>query len=472
MLRYEKLSSSLAQQIEKRLLLPGDRLPSVRDLSRAERVSVSTVLRAYTDLESKGLIQARPQSGYYVSTAAPEPLEKPLNHTPPQTCTTYSREEILTSLLGDVSKTDMVPLGAACLSSALAPQDRLNRLSRETLAREPQILAKYNAPSGDLELRQLIAKRMGRLGVKTSAEDVLLTIGGAEGLHVALKHFVKPGDTVMVESPTYYGILMLLSSMGLKILEMPVDFSIGLDPAAVAKVLRARKIKALLVTPNFNNPTGALMPEENKKALLRLAREHDFRIVEDDVYGDLPFGPERPKPLKAYDEEDRVITVGSFSKTLSPGLRIGWVLGGRHTRDLRTLKFAHTVSCNTLAERTLARYLISGGYDRHLRSLRKTLEENLQRMRALIYAEFPEGTKATRPKGGFVLWVELPGNVSADRIHVLAAKKGISVSPGRIFSANDNYGHFLRLNGGCEWTPAVTEALRLLARLVREQAKG
>jgi DNA-binding transcriptional MocR family regulator len=239
-----------------------------------------------------------------------------------------------------------------------------------------------------------------------------------------------------------------------------------MDLDALAVALERHKPKACWVMTNFQNPLGSLMSDERKQALVELLATHDVPLIEDDVYGELYFGSKRPVSAKAFDSKGLVMHCSSFSKCLAPGYRIGWAAPGRFTQDVARLKLTTTLSASAPAQAALADYLAKGGYDKHLRQLRHTLSVQQSAMAQAMVRYFPRGTRATRPSGGYFLWIELPSNVNSLEIHQQALSLGISIAPGPMFSAHRGFTNCFRLNYGHPWDARTEAALATLGRLI------
>ncbi|MDC0712418.1 PLP-dependent aminotransferase family protein [Stigmatella sp. ncwal1] len=468
---YEQVAERLSDAIVAGTLRPGERLPSVRELSTRERVSVSTVLQAYLQLESLGIIETRPQSGHYVRHRERLLPAEPQVSRPASTACAVSVSSLVARLYRAVSDSRVVPLGAASVAPELLPVQRLNR-ELALMAREEGALGvEYDMPPGCPELRRQIARRALEWGGALGPDAFITTCGASEAVHLSLLAVARTGDTIAIESPAYYGTLQSIESLGLKALEIPSHPRYGLELDALQAVLDKRRVAAVLLVPSFSNPLGSCMPEEHRKHLVSLLAERDLPLIEDDLYGDLFFGPERPRPCKAFDTEGRVLLCGSFSKTLAPGYRVGWLAPGRYRERVELLKFAQTVATPTLPQLAIARFLQNDGYDRHLRGLRRRLAAQMDQMRQAIAEHFPAGTCVTRPTGGSLLWVEMPRTVDALALHARALEAGISIAPGPIFSAQpQRYSHFIRLNCGNPWSPRIEAAVATLGSLARSLA--
>lgn len=468
--RYERLAAELSDAIERGALRPGARLPSVRRLAEDRALSIATIVAAYTVLEGAGLIEARPKSGFFVRRAladgaVPRPPRKSVTATRP------ALSDGLARLLVALRDPGVVPLAAAYLDPATLRVAALNRIA-SALAREVSTLgARDDTPPGLLTLRRALARRSVSWGAALTEADFVCTVGATEALSLALRATTRPGDAVAVESPTYFGILLAIESLGLKAVEVPSHPSTGIDLAALHDALRATAVRAIVVMPTAANPLGSIMPDDAKAGLYALAVRHDLPVIEDDVYGELCFDGTRPRPLKGFDRDGRVLLCGSVSKTLAPGYRVGWIAPGRYQDDVERLKFAQSLACPTLPGMAVAEMLASGGYDRHLRRLRHVVAGQVARYRDEVLARFPDGTRVSAPRGGFVLWIELAPNVDALVLQARALARGVAIAPGPVFSARQQrFTSCFRLSCGQPLTPRVTGALDLLAHLAHDLA--
>jgi DNA-binding transcriptional MocR family regulator len=463
--RYETLASFVSGLVNNGVLRPGSRAPSLRRLSRERRTSLSTALQAYQLLEDRGVLEARPRSGFYVARRAAASLEAPAISRPPGVPTSVAISATVLNLLEYAADRRLVPLGCAIPSAELLAAGRLDRF----LARAARVKGTdynvYTAPKGDLQLRQEITRRALRWGQALSPEDIVITCGCTEALTLALKAVSRPGDTIAIESPTYFGLLHVLEALDLKALELPTDPATGIDLPTLERALDSKSIAACLFSSSFNNPLGSTMPDDKKTALLRLLAIYDVPLIEDDVYGDIYFGTERPKPFGAFDPSGSTIYCSSFSKTIAPGYRIGWIATNRDLRSILEYKLASTLTGPALPQAALADFLSCGGYDSHLRRVRRTFAENIDQMIRAIERSFPPGTKVSRPAGGFVLWVELPPSIDSRALFDEALKRGICFAPGDVFSVSGRYAHCLRLSCGHGWDQRIEDGLTTIGAL-------
>lgn len=463
---YEQVAAQLTGMIESGTFRVGDRLPSVRQLCRQMQVSVSTVMGAYRLLEDRGRVEVRPQSGHYVAVYSPALPEKPTRSQPAQAPSQISSRQLTGRLLRDAENPALIPFGAAIPNGALLPVEKLHRAYTTIARREGEMLTRYCMPPGCLPLRTQIARRMLMAGCTLTPEQIVITSGCQEALTLALRATCRPGDTVVVESPTYFNILQLLETLELRALELPTDPCEGICLAALQEALRDHPVRACLLQPNFSNPIGSLMPGEKKRELVAMLARQNVPLIEDDIYGELYFGPERPDVAKAYDRTGLVLLCSSFSKTLSPGHRIGWIAAGRFQDDVERLKLVSTLGTATPLQYAVAEFLANGGYDHHLRRVRREYAQRVAAMTQAVGRWFPPGTRVSRPQGSFVLWVECPPPVNALRLYDLAQQAGMTIAPGPIFTAQERYQNCLRLNAAY-WSSETAGALQTLGQLAQ-----
>ncbi|MES2264818.1 MAG: PLP-dependent aminotransferase family protein [Pseudomonadota bacterium] len=469
---YESLAREISQSILDGVLRPGDRLPSVRQACASREVSPATVFQAYYMLEAQGLVQARARSGYFVANSArPLPPEPELASVPDEDSQPLDVSEKVFEVLEASLRRDVVPLGSAFPGPLLFPMGRLARMMASSAQNiDPWATVDDLAP-GNARLRRQLALRYLIDGLHVHTDDIVITNGALEALNLCLMSVTRPGDSVMIESPTFYAALQSIERNGLQAIAVPTHPREGIDLAAAERALERHRPKACWLMTNFQNPLGSLMPDEKKRDLVRLLTRYQVPLIEDDVYGELYFGDKRPTPAKAYDTEGLVMHCSSFSKCLAPGYRVGWVAAGRYARQVARHKLTTTLTTCAPAQAALALYLEKGGYDRHLRLLRRTLATQQTAFMEAVARHFPPGTLATRPKGGYFLWLELPPGVDALHVHREALARGISVAPGPIFSPQPAYSNCLRLNYGQAWDARVEAALATLGQIVAAAAR-
>ncbi len=466
---YLQIADVVAKMIRDGVLRAGERTPSLRAMCRQHGVSMSTVVQTFLELESRGLVEARPKSGFFVKAAAP--LARAARPEPPRIPMAGSLGNLHASLFDAVASANLVALGGAVPSADILPTVKLNRMLAEKARHAGAKGVTYDLPPGSEALRRQISKRMARAGAVVAPAEIITTCGATEALMLCLRAVTKPGDVVAVESPTYFGILHLLEALALRALEIPADPQQGMRLDVLERALKDQRVNACIVLPAFSNPLGASMSDDAKRRLVALLKEREIPLIEDDVFGALPFGPRRARTCKSYDDAGLVLFCSSFSKTLAPGYRVGWVVPGRFYNAVRIAKLTHTLATATLPELAIAGFLAEGGYDHWLRSVRKIYKDNVTQVRGVILETFPDGTTVTAPQGGFLLWVTMPPKVDALELYERALAKGISIAPGHMFSLEQRYTNCIRISCGERWSPCIEGAIRTLGALAQRLAK-
>jgi len=470
-LLYEQVALEISGLIGQGTFRAGDRVPSIRQLSRRFDVSINTVMQAYTLLEDQRLIEARPQSGYYVRNRAPEIREPELQSRAIITPATVTISDLCQQAMRNMTNPDLLPLGRAIPDSQNLPIGKLNRIMASELRRSGEQSVQYHMPPGYERLRVQIARRAIMAGISAGPDEVLITSGCVEAVLLALRATCRTGDTIAVESPFYFNFLQMIAELGLKALEIPSTPREGISIEALRYAIEHNKVSACLVIANFGNPLGSLMPEERKRELVALLAANEIPLIEDDIYGDLVFGNERPSAAKSFDSSDLVIYCSSFSKTIAPGYRVGWAIAGRFQGEMERLKMMMNVATASPTQLALAEFLATGGYDHHLRSIRRVHARNISQMTDAVVRYFPAGTCMTRPTGGFILWVEMPSGTDAIRLYHRALECGISIVPGPLFSLSGKYGNHIRLSAA-RWDEQTERGIRTLGGLAHELLQG
>ncbi len=452
--------------VDEGLYRPGDKIPSLRGLSTSLSVSVNTIREAYLLLESRGTLEARPQTGFFVSVPVELPRHPQVEEPVP---TEVSVPDIVHQVMADSVNPDINSLALALTDPELLPLADVERSLVHALRYHPLESLGYQFDTYTSGLRTHIARRMMAAGARVTPEELVITAGCMEAVSLSLLATCSREDTVAIESPAYFIFYRLMERLGLRIVEIPTDPMTGMQLDVLEYVLGTHSVKAILCTSNFSNPSGSLMPDDRKERLITLASSAGAALIEDDIYGEVHFGVKRPAPLASFDTDGTVIHCSSVSKTVSPGLRIGWVRGGRWGDDIARLKATFSVSSPAPSVQALTGYLDSGRFDRHLRRLRHRLNDNMCRLVNLVREEFPEGTRLTNPSGGLTTWVELPEMVDTIELYRKARSRGISIAVGPMFTMSRDYHQFLRLNAG-KLGSVEERALMTIASLCREAA--
>ena len=467
---YRQVIDLIAENIDSGTLRPGDRLPSLRKMSKTAGVSVPTVRQAYVELERQRRIESRPQSGFYVRHRAANELVLP-TQTSGVSPAPLSCRPLMERVYDGINHPDLVPLGIANPSMAKPAAKTLHRAMKRVMSRAEERSLGYASTLGEPSLRRQIAFHyLDAVGARVDPDSICITNGGQEALLLAMMTVASRGDVIAVETPMYHGVLELIDSLGMLAVEVETCPEEGVTLAELERTLDEYPVRACVFSTTLGNPLGVTMPDADRRRLVEILEERDVVLIEDDVYGDLRFDGSRPVPAGFLSESLRALTCGSFSKTAAPGYRIGWVVAGSDMDDVARLKRAASCSSGLLQQMTLAEFLASGDYGRHLKTLRAVLHGNAERMSALVSRHFPPETRMSRPAGGSVLWLELPEAVDAEELFDEAIAAGISIMPGHIFSPCACYTNFVRLSFGHPWSERTEHAVAWLGNRVTELA--
>ncbi len=463
---YIQLADSIENQIKSGLYAIGDRIPSIRERVSETGYSLSTVTKAYYELESRSLIESRPQSGYFISSALSQNILEPSASSPVISSENNEPEDLIDLVYGNMTHEKVTLFSLGFPSNELLPIPKLNKAMVQALRDLPNSGTSYEEIQGNKNLRKEIARFSLSWGGSFHEQDIITTPGCISAVSYCLMSITQPGDTVITESPVYFGILQLAKSLGLHVLELPTNMTTGIEIDALKTILRTKKIKACILMSNFSNPSGSLMPNEHKKEVVRLLTHYHIPLIEDDIHGELYFGSSRPMNCKTFDESGIVLCCSSVSKSLSPGYRVGWVIPGQFKKEVLRTKLYHSVSSTTITHQVVGDFLKNGRYENHLRKIRNILHQNCTHYIHCILEYFPEGTKVTQPQGGFFLWVELDERINTEAFYHQAMQHHISIAPGRIFTFQNQFTHCMRLSFGLPWTLEIRNAIQTLGRLL------
>ena len=467
---YRQVIDLIVENLESGALRPGDRLPSLRKMSKTVGVSVPTVRQAYIELERRRQVESKPQSGYYVRHQSANAIVLP-TRTGEVTPGSLRCRSLMERVYDGVNNPALVPLGIANPTMAKPAARTLHRTMKRVMARAEERSIGYASTLGEPRLRRQIAYHyLDTIGVQVEPDEICVTNGGQEALLLALAAVATRGDVIAVETPTYHGMLELIDSLGMLAVEVETCPEEGITLSELERTFQEHPVRACMFSTTLGNPLGVSLPDSDRRRLVRLLEEYDVALVEDDVYGDLRFDAVRPVPAQFIGSKARILTCGSFSKTTSPGYRVGWVVAPDCVDDIARFKRAFSCSSGLLQQLTLAEFMASGDFSRHLKTLIPVLKRNSERMMALVSEHFPAETRTSRPVGGSVLWLELPRSIDAEKLFDDAIAAGISIAPGQIFSPSACYAHFIRLSYGHPWTDRTEEAMHWLGSRVVEMA--
>lgn len=464
---YTSIAGNIEKKIVSGVLKMGDKLPSVRVISKQNGASISTILQAYYVLESKGLIEARPQSGYYVTHCSRLLPNMVATSRPDNSISDNDIDSIIARVYAEMGPSENQVFSLGVPSKELLPLAKLNKAMIQAVRELDDSGTSYEPYMGNARLRRQIARHSYTWDGNLTEDDIITTAGCMNALSNGLISLVSKGDTIAVESPVYFGIIQLAKSLGLNILELPTNAQTGIEIDALEDQLKNNRIKLCLLVSNFSNPIGSCMPDQHKKRVVELMEHYNVPLIEDDLYGDVYFGSHRPKSCKSYDESGIVLWCGSYSKTLAPGYRVGWVAPGKFKQQIIRTKLFHNISSTPLTQEAVASFLENGRYENHLRKLRSHLHANCLNFLRTISEHFPENTKVTRPQGGFILWLELDPRIDMMVLYETAIRRHISIAPGRMFTSKQQYNNCMRLSYGLEWNDGIRQGLITLGNLAK-----
>ncbi|MHC8316050.1 aminotransferase-like domain-containing protein [Pseudomonas sp. LB3P31] len=466
---YRQLANHYLDAIRSGTLKTGERFPSIRLMMEKHAVSLSTAVQVCRELEGQGVLEARPRSGNYIRQ--PDCLPQPMPKAVPDADVYVGiHQQVSAVLKASQRATIKVNFASPYCAPELYPLKILQNHMAKALRQDQQLLGRTGPTSGNLALRTILARRALTSKTQLSAEQIVITNGASEALNLALRAVTQPGDTVAVESPTFHGLLQILESLNLQVREVPATAHCGINLIALEQLLRGpERIHAVIVMPNLQNPLGSIMPDSHKARLVQLCAERGAVLIEDDTYGDLVDTEQPQSTLKHWDRSDNLIYCASLNKTLAPGMRLGWISAGRWHDRVEMLKHSQSRGCEVLSQLAVGAFMKTPSYERYLRRLRKTLTQQRQQISAAILRHFPQGTRVTEPRGGTLLWVELPFGYSAMRLFHEGLKVGIQILPGDIFSNGAGFGHCLRVGCGAPFSLRVEEALATLGQLLKNQ---
>ncbi len=460
---YESIAEQFRKNIESKLWPVGHKLPSIRTLSKSYNSSKISIQTALQKLEAAGLVEARPRSGYFVKKQ--EQPHQPQHRLEINQPTKIELPDLFYQIMQKSAAFDIYP------SARIQPTGNhilnLNRHINRAMRHQASSNALYySPPQGNLDLRHQITQHYLSRKLYVKPEQICITAGCQNALFLALSTCTKPGDTVAIESPAFYGVLQILQQLDLKVIEVPSSATQGILLDKLESVAKKWSLKVLIVTPNFSTPTGSLMPESNKARLCELADKLQFNIIEDDIYGDLGFH-RAVLPLKAYDKYNKVILCGSFSKSLSRDLRIGWIFSEKQLNKITHLKMLTQLSNCESTQQGLTSFIGEGFYRKHLLEYRKRLLNQRNKLIQLLNQYWDFSFKYTMPEGGLCLWIELQINEDSLLLYNLAIEHNIILTPGALFSTTPIFNKYIRLSFAHEFQEERVAALKKLGQIIK-----
>ena len=474
---YQQIQCFLREQIQSGALLPETRLPASRELSTSLGVSRVTVTNAYAELEAEGLVNSRPGSGTFVSPPPAELPEPSSDHLSNNDWPMWQQESLNRSWLvpeweldrfrDSAMGADHISFGEGLGATELFPVDGFRKALQTVLRRDGAKALDYGDRAGYPPLRATIAQIMTSQGIPTHPDHVLVTSGSHQALAMVAWLLLRPGDVVLVESPTYAGAIDLLRAMNVRLLGIPVDEQ-GMQVEQVEDALRTARPRLIYTIPTFHNPTGVCMTVARRRHLVALASRYNVPILEDDFAGDLRYEG-RPQPtLRALDPRNDVIYISTFSKVLMPALRVGFLTaaGPVYERLLAYKRFSDLATSN-LMQRAVDAYITVGRYKTHLRWACREYRRRRDAMLAALARHAPHETRWIVPQGGLFLWLRLPGGLSANELYPTAVEEGVSFAPGSLFFPGQREQSCLRLNFVSHSPEVVEEGIRRLGVAIK-----
>jgi len=465
---YLQLADELERKIKAGDFTIGSKLPSVRMLHRKLGLSITTVYEALIELERRNFVEAQPRSGFFVRKTIQSSLKAPKLKKHRFKPHKVQVDELVESIFEAMDDHSVIQFGGAAPATELLPVKRLSRAMCTVSNREINAALEYGIPQGHTELRSEIAKRIFGHARDITADQIVVTNGCQESLSLCLRAVTKPGDTVVIESPTFPGMFALLEDLKLKALEIPTHPETGIDLESLERAIEEHVVKAGIFIPNIHNPLGYIMAESNKKYLVQMFNEKNIPIIEDGVYHDLYSGSEILPTMKTYDKKDLVMFCSSFSKTIAPGLRIGWTIPGKFKKTIIRFKLNSSITCSCFNQLVILECLKTGFYDRHLRKMRNSLKIQMAQMTEAIARYFPEDTKITKPKGGLLLWIKLYESIDSFKVFSEALKQRVSILPGLLFSNSNRFKNCIRINCGHPWRDKLEHGIATLGKIIKQ----
>lgn len=468
MFKYETIINYITNAIEDGMIDYGAKLPSLRFMSKKFDCALSVVMQAYNQMERHGFVYSIEKSGFF----AAQPSNTP---TPTSSREIYSlkKEEAKPlSIIGNIVEASndktIVPLGAGIPPESLLPVNSLRQSITRILKTTPTVLQGYSDEAGDLNLRLEICKIMLNRNIKVRPDEILITNGCIEAISLSIQTVSHPGDTIAVESPLFFGTLQLLKELKRNIIMIPTSPDTGMDLESLEKIIKTEDVKGIIISAAFQNPLGFVMPIKNRINIIELASKFNVPIIEDDLYSDCSHNNIVERPLRSFDNNKNVLYCSSFSKTISSGIRIGWLIGGKYHLRCKNLKVAGTLGGNPLLQRALADFLNRNAYDKHVQTLQKSIAKQAAEMKVLLEKYLPLGAAISTPKGGLFFWIEFSKNIDSINIYKKCLEQRISIAPGQAFSNGERFKTCLRVSFCNPVTPEIESAIIKLGEIIQE----
>lgn len=461
---YQQVADDLRALIQQGVYRPGEKVPSIRNIAIQRRISIATVQRALEELETRGLVEARPKSGFYVKMPNQQEMqiETPVLPLVPKSVEIH---EFASEIFHQCELSNVMNLGTSYPAAAFFAEKYIQQIAAKMIKHEIDDVVEVHFSPGHVNLREVLAKRLNESGCRLHADDLIVTNGCLEALSICLRAVAKPGDTIAIESPGFVGLFQLIESLGYRALEIPCHPRDGISLEALELALAEWDITAVAIVPSFSNPLGTNMPESNRRRLVEMLSERSIPLIEDDLLGDLSFDGSRTKPCKAFDRKGLVLYCSSASKTIASGLRVGWIAPGAFYREVSYFKTFTNISAPNITQLIVAEFFSSGKYDRYLRQLTSVLAQRMYQFKHYVEVYFPPGTRISSPQGGCILWIVLPKPLTGFKFFQAAIEKGIAVIPGELSSASKKFDQCIRINCACDPKISIEQVTKTLGHI-------
>jgi len=481
---YVQLRDQIRALIHGGDLRPGARIPASRELATQLGVHRTTVANAYAELESEGLISGHVGRGTFIRgdgvkkiSAVPHPTSADGGLRWESLFADERGEEIL-SRLTQAAPRGSVSFVMARPAAEFFPIEELRKCSNAVWRREGTEILQFGPSDGYPPLKQALVGMLRSEGYEAGDENLLITDGCQQALDLVCKAFLRPGDTVLLENPAYPGALAIFTGARARILGVPVNSESGpgktpgVDVSAIEAVLVQNRVKMMVLTPDFHNPTGTTLPVAERRRLLEIAARFQVPVIEDHIYARLRARGERVPSLKQLDRSNLVVQIDSFSKIAFPGMRVGWIVAPSNVIErLRLVKQSTDLHTGHLAQAILAEYVRRGLLGRHLERTRKAYSGRLAALEQALGRHMPSGTKWTRPEGGMCVWVELPPGFDSNELSIHTRERGVVFAPGRYFYFQNPQPNTLRLGFAGVAEREIARGIATLADVLRAEMR-
>lgn len=461
MYKSEQLAHSLKLLIENGTWKAHEKLPSLRQQVEQSGLSLITVMNAYQELEAQGLIYSKEKSGYFV-------VEQSSDH--PTTLhvinETVEINSVVFKYLKSTQSEHIIPLGSAFPNSQLLYSAKLIQTLGQLARQRRSYEQTPSLPPGNYQLRKIIAQKYAMQGIPTDPSDIVITSGGLDALNLSLQALTQAGDYILLQQTIFYGAWQAAERLGLKVITIPEHPEHGIDLEAFEHAILKYPIKVCLMMLNGQNPIGFTVSDEIKLKLAKLLNQYQIYLIEDDVYEELYYDQKKPLSMKYFDQQNWVLHCSSFSKTLGAGFRIGWVYAGKFSEHIQHTQLMSTLSVNSFIQNALVEYLSHRHYEKHLKTLRSTLQRYKKQYFNYLKTHLPEQCHVNYYPSGYFLWIELPEQVDSNEIYQHMLEHSVSVAPSSLFNISNQQNHFIRMNCSFEMNEKIQNALNQLIHII------